>query len=616
MELTNRQIYIISYLLNHPEGMNADHLAAQAEISLRTLQMEIKDINDSLNDGASIVRVGKHGYAVHNFSEKARETILAEADDRQTMLMPEQRVNDILSALLFEKAYISMEALANKLFLSKGTVFRTIESSAILKKTITVNKTKGLKVELPEFEKRQYLTKVFDKESALLYAPDAATKYKGLDQILRSYLPKLFVSHKYHVSGEALRSFRRYMILSIIRSSAGYELEDIDHQLEVSSLMQEILDITRSVTGVNFSDSEIQDLQAKLNELPTFLIDIPETRRNWMMEWEPAYQSFISAIKSEFNIEIKMSDEDKLRFILHIYKLYQRVIVGHHNSNYNKREINRTYPLATQLIICCFEDAFGFKVPETEVTFLALYLALPLRYKTEPVNCKIVTSKHPSLVWPMKKWLEEHFEHEIGQVDVIEHYLWLNKKLNKEQNLSAEDSLILTASASMALSCPQAVLIKPFALDNEYDLISSRIKDISNRHKSRELRQCIDSYVRAERISEDKIQKTEDYDDLLNMIEARTNESGYISADDYEFILDTDVFLIPYIYNRSVAGENRIVIYYLDKPLAYRGSNLRAIVVSRYYASTNEMVRFYNCISEILKPGRADELKQSLLEKN
>ncbi len=614
MELTNRQIYIISYLLNHPEGMNADHLAAQAEISLRTLQMEIKEINDSLKDGGSIVRVGKHGYAVQNFSEKARETILAEAEDRQTMLMPEQRVNDILSTLIFEKDYISMEALANKLFLSKGTVFRTIESSAILKKTITVNKSKGLRIELPEFEKRQYLTKVFDKESASLYAPDAAVKYKGLDQMLRSYLPKLFVSHKYHVSGEALRSFRRYMILSIIRSSAGYVLEDIDHELEISALMKEILDITRSVTGVNFSESEIQDLQAKLNELPTFLIDVPESRRKWMEDWEPEYQRFIQELKKEFNINIDMPHEEKLRFILHINKLYQRVAVGHHNSNYNKREINRTYPLATQLIICCFEKAFGFKVPETEVTFLALYLALPLRYRTEPVNCKIVTSKHPSLVWPMKKWLEEHFEHEIGQIDVIEHYLWLNKKLNKEYNLSVDDSLILTASASMALSCPQAVLIKPFALDNEYNLISSRIKDICNRHKNHEFSQCVKSFVSAERIIDDKAKKIEVYEDLLSVLGMNQRETGCLTDDDYEFILDTDVFLIPYVFAYRVTGQNNIKIYYLDKPLSYRGSNLRAIVVSRYYACSNEMIRFYNCISELLRPGRVDELKQSLIE--
>ena len=68
MVLTNRQIYIISYLLNHSGGVDAERLAAQSNISLRTLQNEIKDINDSLEDGACIVNVGKHGYVAKDFS--------------------------------------------------------------------------------------------------------------------------------------------------------------------------------------------------------------------------------------------------------------------------------------------------------------------------------------------------------------------------------------------------------------------------------------------------------------------------------------------------------------------------------------------------------------------
>ncbi|ETP72092.1 transcriptional antiterminator [Lachnospiraceae bacterium JC7] len=620
MELSNRQIYIISYLLNHPEGMNADHLAAKAGISLRTLQTEIRDINKSLEDGAAIINAGKHGYAVQNFSEKARETILAQADDRQTMLMPEQRVNDILSALLFEKDYISMEALAGKLFMSKGTVFRTIENSSVLKKLVTVNRTKGLIVELPEFQKRQYLTKVFDRESAEIYAPNVSAKYKGLDRIMRSYMAKLFVSHQYHVSGESLRSFRRYMILSLIRSSMGYTLEEMDHGLDISSLMNELMDIIHSVTGMTFTDSEKQDLQAKLNELPAFLIEIPETRKAWITEWEPAYQRFRECVRETFGLELSMKEDEKLRFLLHVYKLHQRAVYGHHISNYYKREINRTYVLATQIVVSCFEKAFGFKVPETEVTFIALYVAMAIRFREKPVDCIIVTSKNPSLVWPMKQWMEEHFPNEVGRVTVVEHYLWLNKELSRKYVPEQDNALILTASASMALSCPEAVLVKLFALDNEYELISRRLKEIKKRLKDRELEEAIARYVRFKTVSAEEIDTGMDLPELIQKAVPETaclcqknNEdfSGSETSESYEFVLDTDSFLLPRVHTRRTdpQDENSIQILYLEKPVLYRGTNIRSVVVTDYYTETNEMIDFYNLISEILRPGKIDELK-------
>jgi len=64
MELTNRQLFILSYLLNHPQRISGEHLASQAGISVRTLQNEIQDINRKLRDGISIEAAGKRGYQV------------------------------------------------------------------------------------------------------------------------------------------------------------------------------------------------------------------------------------------------------------------------------------------------------------------------------------------------------------------------------------------------------------------------------------------------------------------------------------------------------------------------------------------------------------------------
>lgn len=38
MDLTNRQLFILSYLLNHPQGISGEHPASQVGVSVRTLQ--------------------------------------------------------------------------------------------------------------------------------------------------------------------------------------------------------------------------------------------------------------------------------------------------------------------------------------------------------------------------------------------------------------------------------------------------------------------------------------------------------------------------------------------------------------------------------------------------
>jgi hypothetical protein len=246
---------------------------------------------------------------------------------------------------------------------------------------------------------------------------------------------------------------------------------------------------------------------------------------------------------------------------------------------------------------------------------------MALRFKEKPADCIIVTSRNPSLVWPMKQWMEEHFPNEIGRVTVVEHYLWLNKELRSKYVPEQDNALILTASASMALSCPEAVLVKLFALDNEYELISRRLKEIRKRIRDRELQEAVERYVRFRAVTRDEIEGCGDLPELIEKIypddgagaciRERDPELFRDSGESYEFVLDTDSFLVPRIHTGRAKPQdgNSIQILYLEKPVLYRGTNIRSVVVSDYYTETGEMISFYNLIGEILKPGKIDELK-------
>lgn len=591
MDMTNRQLFILSYLLNHPQGINVEHLASQAGVSVRTLQNEVREINRLLPKDTSIESYGKKGYCVAGFNDRVRKELFSDADDRQSLYMPEERVNDVFTVLLFTRGYTSMEAVADQLFISKGTVFRTMESNFALRKAVTISRTKGIIIDLPEFNKRQLLTKVFDKDSANPYAQSLKQEYSQLDGTLRTILPNLFKRHHYSISGEALREFRRYLIISILRSRHDFPLENVNHNLPLSPLMTDIMNAIYMLMGIRFSDAEQQDIQARLNCLNTYLRDVPEHRMQWIPLWESQYNAFFEELRESYGLDICLTEEEKQRFLLHVYKLHERVAVGYHNSNYHKREINRSHPLATQLIVLAFEKCFGFSVPEPEVTYLAMYLAMKLRQRLQRIDCIIVTAKHPSVAWPMKAWMEEHFSRHLENVEIVEHYRF-------SPAMVRPDVLILTTGENVVLSCPQAILVKPFALEEEFEVIDQWIQEIRRNHRLAIFHaSCADYHCRVERLN---VGGKNFYGLLYDL------GVSYDPAKTYEFVLDTDAFLLPRVSHGS--GENRITVYAFSKPVPHRGMDLRHLIVSDYYTDNRDMKRFYMCLIELMKPGKLDEL--------
>lgn len=591
MQLTNRQLFILSYLINHRQRISGEHLASQAGISLRTLQSEIQKINLEMENGVTIDASSKQGYLVCGVTASIREELLAQVADRQSFYMPEERVNDILTVLLFSREYTSMEVLANTLYLSKASVFRTIENNMALRSAITISRTKGLIINMPEYDKRQLLVKVFDKDSQNPIAQMLRQEYAQLDKLLQVALKNLFTRHNYYVSGEALRNFRRYLIISILRSKLGYLLEEVDHDLPVSSLMRDIAAAVRTIIGITYSPYELQDCQAKLNNLCTFLRDVPAHRMDWFPRWEPHYVRFLEQIRHHYGVQLDMDPEEQRRFLLHINKLHRRVIFGQHESNYHKREINRTYPLAVHLILLTFEDCFNFPVPEAEVSYLAMYLAMKLRKHINRIDCIIVTMKNPSVAWPMKQWMEEHFSRHLQNVEIVEHYRFSSAMVR-------EDLLVLTTDTDVVLSCPQAILVKPFSLEAEYDLIDQCIQRIRNHYRE-------DIFQRSfSRYGQEPVTLESQGKNLYELLQSLG--ITFTPPEQYEFVLDTDAFLLPQVHEGF--GKNTIRVYHLSHTVLHRNTALRYLVISDYYTGTMEMKDFYYCLKTLLRPGTLERI--------
>lgn len=130
MKLTDRQLKIISYIYNHPDGIKGKELAIIFAISLRTIQSEIKVINKILKRNYSI-KTKHDGYYLPTLHEDDKVYIASQLKERVSIIMPVDRVLEASTILMFEKSYISMEELAQRMCISKSSVFNLFQNSVV-----------------------------------------------------------------------------------------------------------------------------------------------------------------------------------------------------------------------------------------------------------------------------------------------------------------------------------------------------------------------------------------------------------------------------------------------------------------------------------------------------
>ena len=416
MELTDRQLSILSYIIYHPEGITRAQLAKQTGISLRTVQTEINAINGQLGSGPQYIDHGKNGYIAQGFSGKELEEISRLMEGKHTRVMPLNRSSTILSVLLFERDFLSMEKLAERIYVSKSAIFKEFEHVKILKKYVTVSRKSGLIISMPESEKRNLLVKCFDKETTQYYEPGLKERYEQLDLVCRAVLPELFLAHDYPVSGDAMRSFRRHLIITILRKEKGFEIEQMVQPDEYSALLLELVERISALTGVAFSQDDMADCQRRLNGLNTLDGRAAGWRDRCMQEYEQNYEKFRRRLKEVFGLEFEPDREEKQNFLLYISKTAWRSGSGHVNSNFLKREINRRYPMSVHLILECFPCCFSMNVPEPEVSNLALYLAGKMDRGAYRPECVIISDRNPSVLYHLKAQIEERFVHLLDRI--------------------------------------------------------------------------------------------------------------------------------------------------------------------------------------------------------
>lgn len=568
MKLTDRQLKIISYIYNHPDGIKGKDLASIFSISLRTIQSEIKVINKILKRSYSI-KTKHDGYYLPTLHEDDKVYIASQLKERVSIIMPVDRVLEAFTILMFEKSYISMEELAQRMCISKSSVFNLFQNSVVLQRCSEISRTKGIKIKFSEGEIRNELSKIFDINICESINHNIASDYIKIYNVVSKIIDNYFLDSNQVISSEELWYFKRHITITAIRNKYNFLLDTTAGDY-VAPLISKLSDVINATFCISLTKDDIYNCSQTLLGLSSFSLDD-------CLNYE-LFDQFTLILKKDYGLDMEISELAKKQFIQHINKLLIRNKNQQYNKNFYKREINRRFPLACLLIVDVFQKVYDIELPDTEVSLLALYLAREIYRKDNKIDCLLVCEDSPSLSYNLYEQLKKEFSSIFSNIDLITDYQFPTYKI------SHNGYLLLTTSQSFSILNDNAILIDYFLNQQSINRISEKASGLIKQTKDKQLLESEEKYLR-------KCTNVEkEYDSIKHFLKDYNLKKPDRK---YEFVTDIQVLLFPSINNE----ESYIDIYTFDHSIMYRNKRVKRIIFSNYNKKEMNIIRFHEYLT-------------------
>lgn len=195
--LNNRCYKIIDILIESDRPMMIDELSKTFNVSGRTIRYDLDKIDDYLNENGIEVLNRKPNVGI-SLEDKTKEKLnFNNIDNYEYVLSPKERVNFILCELLEGRGFITINSLAQKIFVSRGTIIKDLPQVKKWVKKYNLRlisyKSHGLKIVGDEKNLRRAVSALFsDNIDTYKVIDDAKDNEKKTDLELSYQVKKLF----------------------------------------------------------------------------------------------------------------------------------------------------------------------------------------------------------------------------------------------------------------------------------------------------------------------------------------------------------------------------------------------------------------------------------------
>lgn len=477
-----RELILLAILLGRNDWLPGRILAGMLNVRNRTLQSEIATVNEILAKSPGNLRIASNnrlGYRLEGNREQIKRYVREKGTDLSRDSF--ESANNILTVLLYERDFITLNGIAGKAFLAPSSVSANLER---VKKMIqrsrnarlSVHQRKGYRLEADEYIKRMLIVNALSDEisqTGRLY-PEIVEGYELLEEI-REILIKVFVPDEYIVEGKAFDAFSRYCAFSLTRQLNGFPLEHKESKQELSFMSRKIAAAFHEELNYDFSMDELLFLDDRLEELNM----IGSAKKDYPRIRELIREFF--ARVSEETALLMNPDEDYLkRMSEHLYRMHRRVDVGNYLRTSDPETIEKQYPVALHLLRTCFRKVFKENIPGNEERLLVPYISALLVSSGPKIDVRIISDQPVGEVYRYRLNLYKSLGPLIGKIRIFPTYLYEEKFVNTD-----EDAVCLTTEEELVFRHSELTYIDLYEEEYQNEMISRMILSRSNEQRER-----------------------------------------------------------------------------------------------------------------------------------
>jgi lichenan operon transcriptional antiterminator len=493
--LIRRHREILSAILNTDGIIRGSELAKLCDVSVRTIRLDIKEINNLLKEyNVEIYSEIKKGYYLSEKNKKIlkENNIIRSVIDYkyilETPITPFERQMYIISKLTI-KDYIYIEELEDSLHVSASTVNKDIISAKKwLKENLSLNisnsLSKGLKLNATEQEKRNVISWILSYKlnnstltkqfNYLFEDKDIADHTSELYPIVSAETSK----YGYLLSGHSSQLFCIEIMVAVRRAELGYNIENNEKTQCLEPVIIALREKIEPFLKVALSEAEWLNLQQFF--LSKQFINGTNMKNIETEEAKHIVNEFLLRLKNNYNIDLLINEKAREKLLIYVAPMLNRIKYKHCIGNKINENIEQIYPFEFKMsyeISEVIKEELNFKVNLIELYYITIYLVSMQSSWREKLNTIIVCDFDEGIISYIKDKLVNYLGYKINLCGCYTYQQFLFKEKNIFKNI---EFIVSTSTLADKTNIP-FVQISPIIEEKDITNISVYIDSLTKK---------------------------------------------------------------------------------------------------------------------------------------
>lgn len=527
-------IKLIRILSDYTECITAARLAANMDVSTRSIKSYIQEINSSYPDA---IESSREGYRMNR--QRAKE-ILNQAGTHIPQ-SSQERIVYVINSLIKSETSVNTYDLCDEMFISYSTIkhdLQTVKSKLSKFDLQLINNHDNLSITGLEKNKRRLLSSILYDESNVNFVNLETIQNIFPDiniELIKDRLLEIFDQCHYYVNDYSLINLVLHITIAVDRMQNNNINTDSVHNLpSISSheyqLAQKIARGIEEDFPISYNQSEVYELALLLISRATAIdyqsITIGNLEGFIGKDCFLLVNELISSVSAYYYIDLT-EPEFFIRFALHIRNLLQRSKNNYFSRNPLTEEIKNACPLIYDVSVYLsgiIKERTGIAINDDEIAYIAFHLGSTLEAQknlSEKVTAVLYCPSYYNTNVKLTDTINRHFSTELLITGILTEERDLGKCITNDMVLS-------TVPLNTVIGLP-VIPISPFFTDKDIQSVRRQLGDIKIEKNRKQFREYLE-YLMIPEFFEKRSDLT-DYSSVTHHMVGNMVKQGYVDAD-------------------------------------------------------------------------------------